>query len=134
MNSQHQLGGARQASPLDDEMSYPLTNDEFLIIKENLSFDKFSNWESFLLATGISMTISWAVTYFSGTFLVAKIEEGLTVTKANMPYIITLIIYGMVGLGAFLGLATSIKNKIKLKKPMQRLEEKITNHLTKYNS
>ncbi len=40
MSKSQPLGGTRHSSPLADEMSYPLTHDEYLTIQENLAISK----------------------------------------------------------------------------------------------
>ena len=129
-----QLGGARQSQPLDDEMSYPLTNDEFLTIKENLVIDKFTNAESFLLSTFFATLISGIVICFTGKLSNTINENGVQKTQINSELIVTLIVYGAITLGTLLCFIFSIATKKKNKSSIQRLEAKITNHLDRQNS
>ena len=130
MNTQL-LGGTRQSSPLEDEMTYPLTSDEYSIIKDNLSVDKFSNWESFLLTTGFTFLISAIISCLSNSFEAETLTNEVKVVKINMLYVITLILYGSLSVGAFLSFFAFRATKKKTEKPIHRLEAKITNHLKK---
>lgn len=129
--AEHQnLGGTRQSSPLEDEMTYPLTNDEYLTLRENLVFDKFTNWESFLLSTLITTLISGFVIYFSGSCYKTVIVKGESIQIVNLSQVITLIIYGALAFGCLLSLIISLKNKKKAKPSIDRLDTKIMKHLT----
>lgn len=129
-----QLGGARQSQPLDDEMSYPLTNDEFLTIKENLIIDKFTNAESFLLSTFFTTLISGIVICFTGNLSKDVTENGIQKTEINSELVVTIIIYGAIALGSLLCFIFSMTTKRKNKSSIQRLEAKITNHLTRQDA
>jgi hypothetical protein len=129
MSEIQQLGGTRQCSPIEDEMSYPLTIDEYLLIKENLSIEKFSNWESFLLSTGITTLISVIIIWITGSFEHKVIEGGKEIVKINISQIIIVVIYCALALGSILGLIISLSAKRKSRKVIQRLDVKITNHL-----
>ena len=126
-----QLGGTRQSSPLDDEMSYPLTKDEYLTIKENLLVDKFTNWESFLITTAITSLISGIVLCVTGDFQVKKIIDNKEVIKINMLFLSILIIYGALTFGSIVGFIVTKISKKKAEKPMHRLDTKIMSHLNK---
>ena len=129
MNEKQQLGGTRQSSPLEDEMSYPLTNDEYFLIKENLSTDKITNWESFLLSLGITSLISFIIFCITGSFENKIVVEGKEILEANIQLITIVIIYAAVAFGSILGFLISILNKKKSKKYIERLDQKISNHL-----
>uniref|UniRef100_UPI00404A3F7F hypothetical protein n=1 Tax=Flavobacterium sp. TaxID=239 RepID=UPI00404A3F7F len=128
---QQQLGGGRQSSPLEDEMSYPLTQDEFLTIKENLIHDKFTNAESFLLSTFFTALISGIVIWYSGSFYKKNASGGEV--EINVELIVTLIIYGAITFGTLLCFIISLFTKKKNKSSIQRLEAKINNHLERQN-
>lgn len=128
------LGGTRHSSPLDDEMSYPLTKDEYLTIKDNLLTDKFTNIESFLLTTCITCLISGIVILVTSSFNITVVKDGLTRTIVNYSQVIILIIYGAITLGCFIGYIISRGIKKTSKSLMSRLDEKIMNHLNKQNS
>lgn len=129
--SEHQkLGGTRQSSPLEDEMTYPLTNDEYLTLKENLSFDKFTNWESFLISTFITTIISWFVIFFTGTMYKTEIINNVKCQIIDKAQMATLIIYGAISIGCLVGFVTSIITKKKSKPSVERLANKITKHLS----
>lgn len=134
MNETQQLGGARQSSPLDNEMTYPLTMDEYLLISDNLSNDKFSNLESLLLATGISSLISGIVLWVSSPLQIPILEKGITVLKLNTSLLFILLIYGAISIGCLVGFFLFYFAKKTEKKPMGRLNEKILNHLGKSNN
>lgn len=127
-----QLGGTRHSSPLDDEMSYPLTNDEYQIIKENLSIDKFTNWESFLVTTAVTSLIS-AIAVASTTTFQSHITDksGKETIELNVLAVVIIATYMAFALGGFIGFILSRINKTKAEKPMQRLDFKITSHLNK---
>ncbi len=126
--AEHQkLGGTRQSSPLEDEMTYPLTHDEYLTLQENLLLNKFTNWESFLLTTLITTIISGFVIYFTGS-VSSKGVDGKEII--NISQIVTLIIYGAISFGSFIGLITSLLNKKKSKTHLERLDLRITQHLS----
>ncbi len=133
MTTTQQLGGTRQSYALENEMTYPLTNDEYLVIKDNLSIDKFTNWESFLLTTGISSLISGIIIYISGTFEQHITVEGKDVIKINMLQVSLIVIYGALTIGALLGFFISRSAKKTSEKPIHRLDAKITSHLNKVN-
>jgi uncharacterized membrane protein len=133
MAEHQQLGGARQSSPLDNEMSYPLTHDEFLSIKENLIIDKFTNAESFLLSTCLTTVISSIVICYTGSFYKTVKTNNISNTEVNFEQIIIIIIYGAISLGTLLCFIYSLITKKRNKTSMQRLEAKITNHLEKQN-
>jgi hypothetical protein len=130
MNNTQQLGGTRQSSPLENEMSYPLTNDEFLLIKDNLSTDKLSNWEALLLTTGITSLISGVVIWFNSSFEQHLFEGSKEITRLNFQSIIILIIYTVLALSSFIGYAISKNTKREIFKPIQRLNDKISKHLS----
>ncbi len=125
------LGGARHSAPLDDEMSYPLTSDEYLLIKENLVFDKFTNWESFLITTGITSLISFIIIWATGSFEKVVTVDGKEVININMVQVVITVIYGALTLGSLLGFFIFKLTKKKSENTIQRLEIKITRHLTK---
>ena len=112
-------------------MSYPLTSDEYLLIKENLLIDKFSNWESFLLTTGITSLISGFIFWATGTFEQHEKIGVNDVVKINISQIIILIIYGGMTIGTIFGFFIFQITKKKSQNPVQRLDEKITNHINK---
>ncbi|MBE7661259.1 hypothetical protein J2Q11_12540 [Tenacibaculum finnmarkense genomovar finnmarkense] len=128
-NEKQHLGGTRQSSPLDDEMTYPLTKDEYLTIKDNLSIDKISTLESILISTFIAAFISGIIIFFTGDFI--KVEDLKEETKdyINIPYIITLIIYGAVSFGSLIGFFVSKLNNKKAASTIERLDIKIKKHL-----
>lgn len=131
MENNQELGGTRQSSPLDNEMSYPLTKDEYLLIEENLSADKLSNLESFLLSTfctaAISLFFFWLTGSVSKTVTVGKIDT----IEINTTQVVLLIIYGAISLGTLLGFIVSKVMKKRSKPAMGRLSEKILQHLNK---
>jgi hypothetical protein len=130
--SEHQkLGGTRQSSPLEDEMSYPLTYDEFMIVKDNLTNSKFGNLESFLLSTLITSIISIVVILFSGSIYTTETINDKVITKINLFQIITLIIYGAIIFGSLTFLLHSWITRKKNLSTIERLEAKIKKHLEK---
>ncbi len=128
MTEHQKLGGTRQSSPLEDEMTYPLTQDEYMTLRENLVLDKFSNWESFLLSTLITTLISGFVIYFTGSVCIVD-KTGKEII--NISQIVTLIIYGAISFGSLIGLITSKIDKKKSETPLERLDARITQHLSK---
>ncbi|WGD35061.1 hypothetical protein [Olleya sp. YS] len=127
--TKQQLGGTRHSSPLGDEVSYPLTNDEYFLIKENLNTDKISNFEAMLLSLGISSLISFIIFCMTGSFENKSVIEGKEVIEPNYQLIIIVIIYGAVTFGSVLGFIFLLLNKKKSKNIIARLDSKITNHL-----
>jgi hypothetical protein len=127
----HQLGGTRKSSPIDDEISYPLTNDEYLTLKENLSFDKFSNLESFLLSTFFSTLISTILFGFSCNFTKVIVLNGIESKEIDIPQVFLITMYAAISIGTLIGFFISKNNKKTSKKPFERLDEKINNHLNK---
>ena len=130
-NNLQPLGGTRQSSPLDDEMTYPLTKDEYLVIKDNLSIERLSNWESILISTGITTLISTIILACNGHFEKISIENNISKTQINWSEVITIMIYGAFSIGSIAGFIISIFNKKKAKNIMIRLDEKIMRHLNK---
>lgn len=128
IEKQH-LGGTRQSSPLDDEMTYPLTKDEYLTIKDNLSADKLSNLEALLISIFITTLISGIVIYFTGDFIKQEELNGKIKEIINISHIIILIIYGAVSLGTLTGFIISKNIKKSTKSTIERLEAKIKKHL-----
>jgi hypothetical protein len=129
MGENQTLGGARQSLPLDDEMSYPLTHDEYLTLRENLTFSKFNNWESFLISTLITTLVTVVVFVCSSSFTFTIVENGKNIEKLEMPTIIILIIYSAISLSSLLCLLVSLYSKKKTKTSFERLDAKITKHL-----
>jgi hypothetical protein len=127
MMEHQKLGGTRQSSPLEDEMTYPLTNDEYLTLKENLALDKYSNWESFLLSTLITTVISGFVIYFTGSIYKLESSTGQII---DTPQVITLIIYGAISFGCLLAFVISINTKKRSRSSIDRLNTRITKHLS----
>ncbi|WP_445717473.1 hypothetical protein [Flavobacterium sp.] len=134
MADPHQLGGARQSAPLEDEMTYPLTTDEFLTLKENLVIDKFTNSESFLLSTFFTTLISGIVICFTSNIYKTTNVNNIQKIELNIEIVITIIVYGAITLGSLLCFIFLYYNKNNNKNSIQRLEAKITNHLEKQNS
>ncbi|MGX7666525.1 hypothetical protein [Flavobacterium pedocola] len=128
---EHQkLGGTRQSSPLEDEMTYPLTADEFLLLRESLTLDKFTNSESFLLSTLITTLISGFVIYFTGSLYKEVITNNIKQDVINISQVITLIIYSAISVGCLIGYIFSYLMKKKSKSSLSRLDEKIKKHLS----
>lgn len=125
MEQKQQLGGTRHGIPLDDEMIYPLTSDEFQLINENLLVDKLTNWESFLLTTGITMLISGIILCLTGSFQI----NGQSGEELNIKQIIIVVIYFAISIGTFLGFIVLMLSKKKSKNAVARLKKKIANHL-----
>ncbi|MDB5226030.1 MAG: hypothetical protein JWN78_223 [Bacteroidota bacterium] len=131
MENPQTLGGTRQSSPLDDEMTYPLTNDEFLTLKENLISDKLTNWESFLLSTFIACFISGIIIWVNGSFQNITIKDGKRIVTENYRQIIIVIVYGAISIGTLLALIFSRINKPGSSSYITRLSKKIEKHLSK---
>ena len=131
MLEKQQLGGTRKSSPLEDEISYPLTNDEYFLIKENLSTDKITNWESLLLSLGISSLISFIIFCITGTFENHLTIHGKEIIELNVQLLTIVIIYAAVAFGSILGFIISILSKHKSKHIIKRLDQKISNHLNR---
>lgn len=131
MSEQHQLGGARQSTPLDDEMTYPLTQDEYLIIKDNLNIDKMSNLETLLLSTAVSSIVSWIVFLASGNFMEQETVNNQVQNSINIPQISILIIYATLGFGTLLAFFALGSKKNNSKSIIDRLDTKISTHLNK---
>jgi len=129
MNDSQPLGGTRHSSPLADEMTYPLTNDEFLTIQDNLSTDKLTNWESFLISTFFATLVSGIVIYITGSFTKSIIKDNVTSEILNLSQVIILIIYGALTFGSLIGYLVSRNFKKKSKTSIERLNLKIKNHL-----
>ena len=119
-NKNH-LGGARISTKVDDELTYPLTRDEYHIIQDNCNNDNFTNFESILLSLGVTSIISFVIFYFTDNFY-NKIEN---IPVINWNKIIILMVYGGVGMGTLLGFAISRRLKKKSKSSYERLENKI---------
>ena len=131
MTDPHTLGGARTISPLENEVSYPLTEDEYYTIKEHISTDKLTNWESVLLSTLITSIISGIVTFFSGAFEKHIIKNGIDTVEINWVQIISIIFYGTLSFGSLISFIISRQTKKSSKSSMVRLDQKITTHLSK---
>jgi len=129
MSNSQKLGGTRQTSPLADEMSYPLTNDEFLLLKENLNTDKITNLESLFLSLAISSIISLCIFYTNCTMYKVETVNQIDRQVINNNTILILIIYGAVGLGSLIGFCISYFSKKKTKNVIDRLNSKIDGHL-----
>lgn len=129
MEEQQQLGGARRATPLKDEETYPLTSDEFLHIKENLVNNRFTPWQALLISTFLTTLVSGIV--FSAT---VEAYSNITVDKKiiqqlNPSYIIILVIYFGLSFGALIALIVYEMNKKKSRTSIDRLNKKIEDHL-----
>ena len=126
-----QLGGTRKSSPLEDEMSYPLTSDEFLLLKENLKSDKINNLEALLLSVAVSSFISLVIFYNTCSLSNTEIINNETITEINNSSITILILYISSTIGCLIGFFVSRINKGKSKKIVERLCLKISSHLNK---
>lgn len=131
MTEQQQLGGSRKGEPLDDENYYPITLFEYLTIKENLLLDKFTNLESVLASTFITTFIACIIFLFTGSFTNTELIDNIEQKSVNLSHVVIIIIYGAVSLGALFGLIASKLSKKKGKNTIERLDDKITKHLTK---
>ncbi len=131
MNEQQQLGGLRKGAPLADEECYPLTLDEYLTIKDNLTLDKLTSWESILFSTFITTLISGFVFLVTGTFYKSVIIDNVNKEIINLTHVIIIIVYGAVSLGSLFGLIIFQITKKRTKKSIERLDEKIIKHLEK---
>ena len=127
MEQKQQLGGTRQSTPLEDEMSYPLTGSEFLLIKENLIIDKLTNWESFLLTTGLTSLISGIIFCITGKFENIIIEKGQRISQINISQIIIVIVYFAIAFGSIIAFFALFKKKSK--NAIERLDKKISTYL-----
>lgn len=132
--AQHALGGTRQSAPLDNETSYPLTKDEYLIIKENLVNDKWTNWESIMLATGISTLISGIICWATGSLHKLVAKGDITVSEVDFSYVVTIAVYSALALGTLVSFSVIRNTKKSSKNILDRLDAKITNHLDKINT
>ena len=124
------LGGARQSMPLDDEISYPLTREEFHILEDNLTKDNLTNLESFLFSTGIASAIT-AIVLFSTNPFTKEIVNTTTNEKEvciNYSNLIIFIIYTAVGLAALGAGFISKKVRKESKSGVERLQKKILKH------
>lgn len=128
MTEQVALGGSRKTDPLADEKCYPLTQDEYLTIKENLALDTLTNIETVLASTFITTLVASIVFYYTGSFH-SEMLENTNETIVNWSHVRILIVYSVVSLGSLFGLIISIINKKKVKRLIQRLDKKITKHL-----
>lgn len=131
MTDKQQLGGSRKGEPLADEDCYPLTLDEYLTIKENLTLEKFTSFESVLFSTFIATLISGIVFLFTGTFYKLEMIENVNKEIINLSHIVIIIVYGAVSLGSLIGLIIFKITKKRTKKSIERLDEKIIKHLEK---
>ncbi len=129
MGDNQTLGGARESAPLANEMTYPLTNDEYLTLRDNLEFSKFSNWESFLLSTLIATLISVVVIFYTGEIYNVVKKDNAELQLINWSTIIVLVIYAAVFLASLLCLIFSLFSKKKSKTSLERLDNKILKHL-----
>jgi hypothetical protein len=123
------LGGTRQSSPLANERTYPLTQDEYLTLRDNLEFSKFNNWEAFLLSTLITTIISVVVICYTANCYDTTIIKGVKTQKINWSTITVLIIYSAICFASLLCLIISLSTKKKSKSSLERLDLKITTHL-----
>lgn len=123
------LGGTRQSKSLENEMTYPLTNDEFHLIKENISLDKFNSIESILLSTAITTLISAIIFFFTNPIIQKTQVDNNEIIATNNFNIIVIIIYFSLGFGSLIGFFISIKNKKKNINSYNRLENKINKTL-----
>ena len=131
MSSTQQLGGTRQSSPLEDENSYPLTKDEYLILEDNFTTDKFTNWESFLLTTGLTSIVSLTIIWITGSFEKHEIIGGIEKVEINITQVVIVMLYSAISLGSIIGFIIAKRSKKDSEKPIHRLNEKIMNHLNK---
>jgi NADH:ubiquinone oxidoreductase subunit K len=129
MGENQTLGGTRQSAPLANEMTYPLTNDEYLTLRDNLEFSKFNNWEAFLLTTLITTIISVVVIFYTADIYVVVVEKGVKLQKVNWSTVLVLAVYSAISLATLLCLIISLYTKKKSKSSLERLDIKIVNHL-----
>ncbi|KIQ19974.1 hypothetical protein RT99_14775 [Flavobacterium sp. MEB061] len=129
MEGNQTLGGTRHSNPLANEMSYPLTHDEYLTLRDNLEFSKFNNWEAFLLSTLITTVISLIVICSTVNFYINVKEKGVSMQKIDMGNLIVIIVYSAITLASLVCLIVSLCSKKKSKSSLERLDVKITNHL-----
>lgn len=130
MGENQTLGGTRQSAPLADEMTYPLTHDEYLTLRENLEFSKFNNWEAFLLSTFITTVASVVVIIYTANVYIITEVNNVKSEKVDWSTFIVLIIYSAVCISTLLCLIISLYSKKKSKSSLERLDVKINNHLT----
>ena len=128
------LGGTRQSSPVEDEMTYPLTGEEFLLIKDNLLFEKFTNWESFLLTTGFTFLITTIVSVVSRSFYDQKVVDKIVTTQLNISQISVVAVYSVISIASFLSFFAFRSSKKTSKKSISRLENRISSHLNLSNN
>jgi hypothetical protein len=128
MENSQTLGGTRESRPLDKEMAFPLTTEEFETLKDNLIVDKFTNWESFLLTTFITTLISVLVICFTTSFVKNTIIDNVAKFEINYTQIIIVIIYSGVSFGSFVGFLIARFAKKKSRKAIHRLQDKISNY------
>lgn len=107
------LGGARQGAPLADEMTYPLTHDEYLTLRENLEFSKFNNWEAFLLSTFITTIVSVVVIIYTANVYIITNVNNVKSETINWSTFTVLIIYSAICISTLLCLVISLYSKKK---------------------
>lgn len=124
------LGGARQSMPLDDEISYPLTQEEFHVLEENIIKDNLTNLESFLFSTGITSAITAVVLFTTSPFTKEIINETNKQKEDSIIYsnLIIFIIYISIGFGTLIGGLISKNARKKSKSGVDRLQKKILKH------
>lgn len=119
------LGGAKQAKPVDDVETYPISTHEYHIIMDVAKESDFDNFDAMVLSAGISFLLSAIGTACTGSFI-TEVDNGDTV---YIPIWVFLFIQAVLGLS---GLIVYFGNKFKKKASKSafgRLNDRIKNHL-----
>jgi hypothetical protein len=126
------VGGTRQALRLDNEKSYPLTQEEFLQLQENLVTDKLTNTESFLFGIAISFIVSAIASLFTTPLTCIHIRsDGVEVESVNAEALVMLIVYCVLGLGTLIAGFIRKMNGSKVRNNVSRLTAKINGNFQK---
>jgi hypothetical protein len=130
MPEQQGLGGSRKGAPLEDEDIYPLTLNEYLTLKENLSLTSLTSFETMLLSTCIttfiSVVIFWIINPLSKTITTINDTDTEVVIISN---IVIIMLYGAIAIGTLICFLVLLIRKKKTKKTIERLDLKILKHL-----
>lgn len=120
-------GGARESTVIGPVKAYPLTSDEYYIIKDKIPKGDFNNKQSFMLSSGLSFFCS-SILYGLTTDFTSVVNQ---VTEIKWLHVIFLIIFISISLGSLLSFVLTYKNikKNKTKTPFEIVENRIKNIL-----
>lgn len=120
-------GGARESTVISPVKAYPLTADEYYVIKDEMPKGDWNNKQTLLLSLGVSFFYS-SVIYALTTDFTITINNSLTIKWLHVIFLTLFISFSLGSLVAFF-FTNSLNKKDKNKKPYDRIEDRIKDHL-----